>query len=269
MTAFAANSILCRLALGHEHIDPGSFTAIRLLSGAVALCLLVLVGRRTYIGDGNWVSALALVVYAAGFSFAYVSLSAATGALLLFSSVQATMLITAAFRGDRLKPVQMGGLALAVVGLAGLLMPGVTAPSPLGAICMAAAGIAWGIYSLRGGRGGDPIRVTAGNFVRATAIVLAVAGIGRDHARFDSAGLEYAIASGALASGVGYAIWYSALPALRTTTASVAQLGVPVIAALGGAMVLGETIATRWVVSAAAILLGIGVVVLSKSPTRD
>ncbi len=265
MIAFAANSLLCRLALGDEHIDPASFTAIRLLSGAVTLGLVVLVGRRSQSGDGNWPSAVALITYAACFSFAYVTLSTATGALLLFGAVQTTMFTAAVVRGERLTRRQAGGLALALAGLGALLIPGATAPSLVGASLMASAGIAWGIYSLRGRGDQDPIRATAGNFARAAPMALALAAVWSFRASFDSAGVWYAIASGALASGAGYAIWYSAIAELKTTTASVSQLSVPVLAAIGGAMFRAEPITARWTLCSATILLGIGVVVVGKA----
>jgi len=264
MIAFAANSLLCRLALRHTAIDPASFTAIRLIAGAIVLWVLAR-ARSERRGSGNWPSALALFAYAAGFSLAYVSLSAGTGALLLFGSVQATMIGYGLWRGERLGPAQLLGLLLAAGGIVGLLLPGLAAPPLLGAACMIAAGIAWGIYSLRGRSGGDPTAVTAGNFVRTVpiAIVLTLAMLPRLH--IDTPGTLYAIASGALASGVGYAIWYTALPQLRATIAATVQLSVPVIAALGGVVLLGEQLTLRLAFASVAILSGIALVILRKS----
>lgn len=216
-------------------------------------------------GSGNWPSAFALFAYAAGFSLAYVSLSAGTGALLLFGSVQATMIGYGLWRGERLSSAQWFGLLLAAGGIIGLLLPGLAAPPLLGAAFMIAAGIAWGVYSLRGRSGGDPTAVTAGNFIRTVPItlVLALAMLPRLH--IDTSGTLYAIASGALASGVGYAIWYTALPQLRATIAATVQLSVPVIAALGGVLLLGEQFTLRLVFASIAILSGIALVILGKS----
>ena len=256
MIAFAANSLLCRLALQHTAIDPVSFTTLRLIAGAVVLWLLART-RRVGSGSGNWLSAFALFVYAAGFSLAYVSLPAATGALLLFGSVQATMIGVGLWKGERLGPLQLFGLVLAAGGIVGLLLPGLAAPPLIGAIFMMAAGVAWGVYSLRGRGAGDPTIVTAGNFLRTVPIALLMAACVHDRLVTDTAGIVYAIASGALASGVGYAIWYTALPHLKATTAATVQLSVPVIAALGGVVLLGETLTMRLVLASVAILGGI------------
>ncbi|HEU4845006.1 MAG TPA: EamA family transporter, partial [Burkholderiaceae bacterium] len=240
MIAFASNSLLCRVALKHTAIDPASFTTIRLVSGALVLWLIARLRAPAPAGQGNWLSALALYAYAAGFSFAYVNLAAASGALLLFGAVQATMIGRGIAAGERLAPRQLAGLLLALAGLVGMLLPGLTAPPLGGALLMMGAGVAWGVYSLRGKGAGDATRVTAGNFLRAAPIALAVsaalalAGSSANGASVDAAGLLYAVASGALTSGIGYAIWYAALPALRATSAATVQLSVPVIAALGG-----------------------------------
>jgi drug/metabolite transporter (DMT)-like permease len=264
MIAFAGNSILCRLALKDASIDAGSFTTIRLLSGAVMLWLVARMSRGTLTGRGNWLSAFALFVYAAGFSFAYVSLPAATGALLLFGAVQATMIGRGIWAGERLRQLQFVGLMLALAGLVGLLLPGLTAPPLYGSILMLGAGVAWGVYSLRGKGAGDPVRVTGGNFLRAVPIAAALSVITYQGASLDSAGVLYAVSSGALASGIGYAIWYTALPALKATNAATVQLSVPVIAALGGIIFLGETVTLRLVLASIAILGGIALVILEK-----
>jgi drug/metabolite transporter (DMT)-like permease len=264
MVAFAGNSLLCRQALKHTAIDPASFTAIRLVSGALILWLLARMKQSSPAGKGSWPSALALFAYAAGFSFAYVSLSAGSGALLLFGAVQATMIGYGLWKGERLRAFQTLGVLLALGGLVGLLLPGLSAPPLTGAVLMIGAGIAWGIYSLRGKGAGNPTRVTAGNFMRTVPITIILSLLMLDFASVDSAGFYYAVASGALASGLGYAIWYSVLPALRNTSAATVQLSVPVIAALGGIVFLGEPITLRLALASVAILGGIALVIVQK-----
>ncbi len=267
MLAFAGNSLLCRVALKDTGIDAASFTSIRMSAGALTLWLLLRLRAGRSSGGGNWLSALALFGYAAAFSFAYVSLSAATGALLLFGAVQMSMISWGLFKGERMRGPQLAGLALALAGLVGLLLPGLSAPPLAGALLMIGAGVSWGVYSLRGKGAGDATRVTAGNFLRTVPIALlmslaSMAWLGE--ARLDAAGAGYALASGALASGVGYAIWYTALPALKATHAATVQLSVPVIAALGGVVFLGEALGVRAVLAAAAILGGIALVIIEK-----
>lgn len=254
MVAFAGNSLLCRLALRTTGIDPATFTAVRLVSGAAVLGGIV--AARGLRPGGNWTSALALFAYAAAFSLAYVRLPAATGALLLFGAVQVTMYAYGLWAGERVRARQAIGLLLAAGGLVALLLPGLSAP-PLGsAMLMLGAGVAWGVYSLRGKGRDDATAATAGNFLRSVpvAMLLVVAMPGH---RADGAGLAYAIASGALASGVGYAIWYSALPSLKATTAAIVQLSVPAIAAIGGVVLLAEPLGLRLVLSSAAVLGGV------------
>jgi len=269
MIAFAGNSLLCRVALKHTSIDAASFTTIRLVSGAAMLWLILRMRRGTYVGGGNWLSAFALFAYAAGFSFAYVSLPAATGALLLFGAVQATMIGYGVWAGERLLKLQLIGLALALGGLIGLLLPGLSAPPLHGSILMIGAGVAWGIYSLRGKGTGDPLRVTAGNFLRAVPIALALSLLMLNNTSLDTAGFGYAVSSGALASGIGYAIWYTALPALKATNAATIQLSVPVIAALGGGVILGEPLSLRLVLTSVAILGGIALVIRVKKQANS
>ncbi len=264
MLASAGNSLLCRAALKHTPIDPASFTSIRLVSGALMLWLLVHAKRSPAQGGGNWLSALALFVYAAGFSFAYESLPAASGALLLFGAVQATMIGHGIWAGERFRKLQLVGLVLALVGLVGLLLPGLSAPPLMGSLLMMGAGMAWGVYSLRGRGQGDPTLVTAGNFLRAAPIAIALSLLMLNHAAVDVAGVLYALASGALTSAVGYAIWYAALPALKASSAATVQLSVPVITALGGVVFLGELITLRLVLASLAILGGIAMVILEK-----
>ena len=261
MIAFAGNSLLCRIALRDTGIDAASFTTIRLVSGAVVLWLVVRAKHSGSTGSGNWLSALALFAYAAGFSFAYLSLAAGTGALLLFGAVQATMIGYGIRSGESLRRLQVAGLALASGGLVGLLLPGLSAPPLHGSLLMLGAGIAWGVYSLRGKGAGDPTRVTAGNFLRAAPIAAALSVFMLDSAALDGAGIGYAIASGALTSGLGYAIWYTVLPALKATHAATIQLSVPAIAAAGGILFLGEPVTLRLVLASAAILGGIAMVI--------
>ena len=265
MVAFAGNSLLCRLALKDTGIDAASFTTIRLVSGALILWLVVRVKRGPRSGSGgDWWSAGALLVYAAGFSFAYLSLPAATGALLLFGAVQATMIGYGLSVGERLLRPQMIGLILALGGLVGLMLPGLSAPPLPGSVLMLCAGVAWGAYSLRGKGGGDPTGVTAGNFLRAAPVAMLLSILLYDDASLDVAGFWYAVLSGALASGLGYAIWYEVLPALKATKAATVQLSVPVIAALGGIIFLGEPVSLRLGLASAAILGGIALVVVER-----
>ena len=257
MLAFAGNSLLCRLALKTTAIDAASFTSIRLVSASLLLSCLVVANRSSVVKNGNWPSALALFVYAAGFSFAYVKLPAATGALLLFGAVQATMISYGLCKGERLLGLRLGGFLLALGGLVILMLPGLSAP-PLGsATLMLLAGVAWGAYTLRGKGAVNPMAVTAGNFVRTVPMALGVSLIMAHQFSIDRAGLTYAVLSGALTSGLGYAIWYKVLPALKATNAATVQLSVPVIAALGGAVLLGEPLTGLMLGASGAILLGI------------
>jgi drug/metabolite transporter (DMT)-like permease len=268
MIAFAGNSLLCRLALKDTGIDAATFTLVRVASGAAVLWLLVRLGKRASAREGNWPSALALFTYAAAFSFAYLSLTAATGALLLFGAVQATMIGYGLFAGERLRAAQFAGLLCACGGLVYLLLPGIAAPPLHGAALMIVAGVAWGVYSLRGKGAGDPTRVTAGNFLRAVPLGVALSVVMLARNSVDAAGLSYAIASGALTSGVGYAIWYTAVRELKATSAATVQLSVPVVTAIGGVAILGETITWRLVLASLAILGGIAMVILHDSPPR-
>jgi len=262
MAAFAGNSLLCRTALSHTGIDAATFTTVRLASGATMLWILA--RWRPAAGGGRWRSALALFTYAACFSFAYISLPAGTGALLLFGAVQATMVTHDLRSGKPLHVMQAAGMALAAAGLVGLVLPGISAPPLAGSLLMIASGIAWGQYSLQGRGAGDPTRVTAGNFLRAVPFALALSVAAAGMMVRDPAGIAYALASGALTSAIGYVIWYSVLPSLSATSAATVQLGVPVIAAFGGVALLGETLTLRLVLSSIAILGGIAMVIRSK-----
>ena len=265
LLAFAGNSLLCRLALTHTTIDAASFTTIRIVAGAVVLLLVVTMRDRTRVTAGSWPSALALFSYAAGFSFAYVGLTAGTGALLLFGAVQATMITVGVIRGERLSALQTAGLLLAYAGLVDLVLPGLSAPPFQSAALMLAAGAAWGVYSLRAKGAGDPMAVTAGNFLRAVPMALLVSVIAIPQRSVDLTGAVYAIASGAITSGLGYAIWYTALRDLRATVAATVQLSVPVIAAAGGVLLLSEPLTVRLMLATALILGGVGVVVRNRS----
>ncbi len=265
LIAFAANSVLCRLALGGGSIDAASFTSVRLISGAVTLFLIALIlKKRAVWRQGRWISAAMLFVYAVAFSFAYLSLSAGTGALILFGAVQATMILAGLMSGERPGAREWGGVAVAVAGVVYLVSPGLTAPSPVGSALMALAGIGWGAYSLLGRGTKSPLADTTSNFLRTVpaAICVSLASIG--HVHLSTNGVLLACASGAVASGVGYAIWYSALRGLTATRAATVQLSVPVIAALGGVIFLFEAITTRLVVSAVLILGGVGVAVTAR-----
>jgi drug/metabolite transporter (DMT)-like permease len=268
MIAFAGNSLLCRQALRHTAIDAATFTLVRVLSGAICLCVIAQTRRGPSGEAGSWTSALALFSYAALFSFAYLQLTAGTGALLLFGAVQATMICWALVKGERFRWLQTVGLLLAIGGLVALVFPGLSAP-PLGAAAlMLAAGIAWGIYSLRGKGAGDPLRTTAGNFLRAVPMAVGLSAMMFRSVSINASGISYAIVSGALASGVGYAIWYSALPALKASVAATVQLSVPVLAAAGGIIFLSEAITLRFVLASIAILGGIALVIVERGAAR-
>jgi len=289
LLAFASNSILCRLALAPREIDAGSFTLVRLVSGAVALLAIRAAARyrwapaalrptvvRGFVpADGSkanplrsWIPGFLLFLYAAPFSFAYVSIGAGTGALILFACVQTTMLIGAIRSGERFNPLEAIGLTVALGGLIYLVSPGLSAPSPLGSILMAIAGVSWGLYSLRGRGSSDPIGDTTRNFVRAVPFAV-LAGLATLHAAHLSIrGTLLATASGTLASGVGYSIWYTALRGLTSIRAAIVQLLVPVLAAAGGVLLLSEPLTLRLVLSAVLILGGVGIVLAGRTSLR-
>lgn len=260
---FAANSVLCRMALGSAAIDAASFSTIRMASGAAMLLLIVLLrDRGTLQGGGDWRSAFWLFLYAVPFSFAYLGLGAGTGALILFGSVQLTMLLSAWRAGERPLPAQWTGLLIALGGLVHLVSPGLSAPPTVSAGLMTLAGLAWGIYSLRGRNGGDPLLRTTGNFVRTVPMVLVVSAVAWSQAHITATGALLAVVSGAMASALGYVAWYAALRHLTATTASTLQLSVPVIAALGGAALLSEAITLRLVIASALVLGGVGLTLI-------
>lgn len=274
LIAFAANSLLTRMALDGGFIDPLSFTALRLSSGALILIPIgwLANGRIaarsefTAVANGTWGSAVALFVYAAAFSLAYVSLTTGTGALILFGAVQITMMSAALRSGERLGPVQWLGLLAAVAGLIYLTLPGLAAPDPLGALLMGAAGVSWGIYSLRGRGAASPEAMTAGNFLRAAPLALAASLAALSGAHWETAGVLLALTSGAITSGLGYILWYKALGGLTTAQASVVQLLVPPLTALGGVAFLSELISLRLVVASVLVLGGVALAVLQRRP---
>ncbi|WP_322049921.1 DMT family transporter [Paraburkholderia bannensis] len=273
MVAFASNSLLCRLALQHASIDAASFASIRLVSGAVMLGVLARIGTsRAQQARADWLAATMLFAYVVFFSFAYLSVSAATGALILFGAVQLTMFAAGLRAGEQFAPLAWLGLALALAGLLYLVSPGVTAPTPLGAVLMSAAGIAWGVYSLRGRGVANPLAATAANFLRAAPMALLLSLLlslllhGRFHAAPD--GIALAIASGAVTSGIGYVIWYAALKGLSAMRAATVQLSVPPIAAFGAALFLSEDISMRLVAASVAILGGIALALARRTQNR-
>ena len=278
LVAFAANSILCRLALRHASIDAATFSAIRLSAGAATLLLLMAWTRRD-VGaagaavstgaapntNGSWTSAAMLFLYAIPFSFAYTGLGAGTGALILFGSVQATMILGALRSGERANPLQWLGLSLAIAGLVYLFLPGLAAPPLHSAVLMAIAGIAWGLYSLRGRGAVNPLAQTSGNFARSVPLALGVLLVARPHGTILPEGAWLAVASGALASGLGYVLWYAALRGLTAMRAAVVQLSVPVLAAAGGVLFLAESITARLVLATGMILGGIALALAARA----
>ena len=268
LIAFAANAILCRLAFTRTGIDPASFTAIRLAAGALALWLVMRRRAPDLRAGGNWPSALALFAFAVAHTFAYVNVQAAVGTLLFCGAVQASMIFAALWAGERLALGQTGGLALALAGLVILVLPGLSAPPLGGSALMLAAGVAWGAYSLLGRGAADPAAATAGNFLRATWLALALGLASLPWARPDAAGVAYAALTGIVFTGLGYAIWYAALPALTATRAASVQLSVPVIAALGAVALLHEPITLRLILASAAVLGGSAMVILGGGAGR-
>jgi len=261
LVAFAANSVLCRLALGHGAVDPATFTLVRLLSGALALAGLRMARPAPAGGPARrlpWISAALLFLYAAPFSFAYISLGAGTGALILFASVQATMLGGAMGAGERFRWLEAAGLAIALGGLTYLVVPGLSAPSPVGSALMVIAGISWGVYSLRGRGSADPVGDTARNFALAVPFAALVSAGTWRGAHLSWSGILLAVGSGALASGIGYVSWYAALQGLSRIRAAMVQLTVPILAAAAGIGLLGEALTVRLVLSAILILGGVG-----------
>ncbi|MCU7554069.1 DMT family transporter [Alteromonas sp. ASW11-19] len=263
MLAFAANSLLCRMALVESATSPGMFTAIRLASGALLLLLLAQRKPGSVTHQGSWKGAGALFVYAAAFSFAYVSMTTGTGALLLFGAVQLTMIGYGWLRGEQLRGWQIAGLLMALSGLVVLLLPGISPPPLTSAFIMLVAGIAWGTYSILGKGAVSGLAVTTGNFVYSLVFVAALLAVilALGDAQWDLKGVLLGVGSGAIASALGYAVWYYVLPYLSSTNAATIQLSVPVFAVLAGWLFLGEPITAQIVLSSVAILSGIAVVI--------
>jgi drug/metabolite transporter (DMT)-like permease len=264
LIAFASNSIICRIALREFSIDAGSFSAVRLLSGAMALWLLLIFSgyRKQPEYNGSWLSATMLFLYAFAFSFAYVELSVGTGALILFSGVQITMISTGVVKGERPHPFQWVGLLAALGGLLYLVSPGLTSPSGMSSLLMVLAGVAWGIYSLRGRGNRHPVAVTTDNFIRTIPLVFISFIFFLPHIHLTPEGFLLAVLSGAVTSGIGYIIWYAALRGLTATRAAIIQLAVPVLAAIGGILLLSEPVTPRLFVSAVLTLGGIALAIL-------
>lgn len=240
MIAFAANSLLCRLALTETAIDAASFTTVRILSGAAILWLMMRWRAPSHGRQGSWHSAVALFIYVAAFSFAYLSFAAGTGALLLFGAVQVTMILAGIMAGERMSKVQSMGFIAALAGLVILVLPGVEAPTLVGSALMLTSGVAWGIYSLFGRGIADPAAATTGNFLRAVPLTIVLSLLALPWLKLDANGLIYALLSGALTSGLGYVLWYRVLQHMQTITASTVQVSAPVLAALGGVVLLNE-----------------------------
>jgi drug/metabolite transporter (DMT)-like permease len=265
MLALAANPLLCRMALGAGHIDAASFTGIRVIAGAAMLKLLVSRTRRgVQRRPVDWRMVVTLFGYMIFFSFAYLSISVGTGALILFGAVLFTMFAVAMRSGERFSRLSWAGLGIAIFGLVYLVSPGVTAPEPVGAALMAVAGVAWGLYSLLGRGAADPLGTTADNFLYAVPLAVAVSLVFWSDVHTSTYGVMLAILSGAIASGLGYALWYAMLAGMPATRAATAQLSVPVIAALGGVVLLAEPVTVRLVVSSVATLGGIALVLLQR-----
>ena len=259
LVTFAFNSLLCRMALRGDEIDAASFTAVRLVSGAITLTVISFIFSRhkPEAAKGNWISAFFLFTYAICFSFAYIGLTAATGALILFGCVQMTMILAATIWGEKPSAVELLGLAAALGGLVYLVLPGLSSPPPLNAGLMAAAGTSWGIYTMRGRSSGGPLANTTGNFVRTLPFMLLTIIPFVSRLNLSNRGVVLAVLSGAVASGIGYSVWYSVLKHHTPTRAAILQLSVPVIAAAGGVFFLAEAATIRLWIADGLILGGI------------
>jgi drug/metabolite transporter (DMT)-like permease len=263
--AFALNSILCRLALSNHLIDAASFTLVRLASGAAMLGILSFTIRKSSpLGQGSWTSGFLLFAYAAAFSFAYLNLSAGTGGLILFGCVQFTMIGVGVAKGERPGWGEWLGIVVAQIGLVVLVAPGLHAPAPVAALLMAAAGVSWGFYSLRGKTAKDPTLATADNFLKAVPFAILVGAAGLPTLNASAGGIGLAVLSGAVTSGLGYVLWYSVLPHLAATKAAVCQLAVPAIVAILGVVALAEQTTPRFFLASALLLGGVALAVLKK-----
>lgn len=268
LAAFAFNSILCRLALQTEEIDAAGFTAIRLVSGALTLFFISTFFSKNKAGGGNWLSAFFLFAYAVCFSFAYVSLTTATGALILFGSVQATMIISALASGERPRVLEWIGLIAALGGLIYLVFPGLSAPPLFNSILMASAGVAWGFYTLRGRASKNPLADTTGNFARSIPLIFLTALPFLSNIHLSQKGIALAVLSGAIASGIGYSVWYAALKYHTASRAAILQLSVPVLAAIGGVIFLSEEIQVRLILATVLILGGISLAIFGRAKIK-
>jgi len=266
LLAFAGNSVLCRLALGENTIDAASFTSIRLLSGIVVLAVILKISQRKSEpgSKGTWLASVMLFLYAVSFSFAYISLDTATGALILFAVVQITMIFVSLISGNKLHFSEWIGLVIAFSGFFYFVLPSLTSPSLSGFLLMTIAGVAWGLYTLKGRASKDPLSDTAYNFIRTLPFVVILMLVTFQDALITQQGILLAVLSGAIASGIGYAVWYIALSALSVTQAAVVQLFVPIIAAIGGIIFASEIVSLRLVLSSIMILGGILIVVLGR-----
>jgi drug/metabolite transporter (DMT)-like permease len=266
LACFAFNSILCRLALGMDLIDAAGFTAVRLVSGASALFFIFLLfgGKENITRQGNWVSAFFLFAYAICFSFAYLGLTTGMGALILFGSVQATMIVSAIAAGERPQLLEWTGLLIALAGLVYLVLPGLGSPPVFSSILMAFAGVAWGFYTLRGRKSANPLGDTAGNFIRTVPMIVLASLPFLSQIHYSKRGILFAVLSGTVASGVGYAVWYAALKFHTATRAAILQLSVPVLAAIGGVVLLSEYITIRLLAAGFLILGGIGLAIFAR-----
>ncbi len=270
MIAFAANSLLCRLALGQQMIDAASFTTIRVVSGAVVLALIMLPRWRVCgRAPADWRMVTMLSTYMVFFSFAYLSLSVGTGALVLFGSVQLAMFMAGIRGGEYFAPLSWVGLTLAILGLIYLVWPGVSAPDPFGAMLMTIAGLGWAFYSLLGRGVTDPVESTANNFIFSVPLVIVISVVFAGDFHGSWPGVFWAVVSGALASGLGYVMWYAALKGLTATRAATVQLSVPVIPALGGVVLLSEPITLRLVLASIATLGGVAMVLAQRARPAD
>lgn len=271
LIAFAANSVFCRLALDEQNMDPMSFTGLRIASAALVLGLIMLLKSPNSFRSftalnayGSWRQAGYLFAYAAGFSYAYVTLPTATGALILFAAVQFTMLFVARLSGNRMNAMASAGVVISLLGFVYFVMPELSSPSLVGLVVMALAGIAWGMYSLAGAKSTHALESTGSNFIRCLPFGLILMAVFMPTARLTFEGVSYALASGALASGIGYAIWYQVLPKLDSSVAAVCQLCVPIIAAFGGVLLVAEHITSHLLLSSIAILGGMLLVIVGK-----
>jgi drug/metabolite transporter (DMT)-like permease len=266
LIAFAANSVLCRLALGEGVIDASSFTIIRLLSGAIVLLIIIGISKNKSDSStkGSWSASIMLFLYAITFSFGYITLDTATGALILFGSVQITMILLSVLSGNRLHISEWFGMATAFSGFVYLILPGATAPSATGFFLMTVSGIAWGIYTLKGRISMNPLMDTGYNFLRTIPFVIILVMITIKSAHFSLEGILLGVLSGGIASGIGYTLWYIALSGLSVTQAAVLQLLVPVIAAVGGIIFVSESLTIHLIISSIMVLGGILMVVLGR-----